>query len=75
MICWRKGWDYDIVVVDESNCPVTDQVTIDGSEAPRLMLSIIPLPIVAKPDGQLEVEGDLGTSVIYVFNQWRTIYN
>jgi len=52
--------DYDIVVVDESNCPVTDQVTIDGSEAPRLDVYYT-LAHCGKADGQLEVEGDLGT--------------
>ena len=46
--------DYDIVVVDESNCPVTDQVTIDGSEAPRLDVYYT-LAHCGRPDGQLEV--------------------
>jgi len=52
--------DYDIVVVDESNCPVTDQVTINDSEAPRLDVYYT-LAHCGKADGQLEVEGDLGT--------------
>jgi len=52
---------YDIVVIDESNCPVTDQVTINSSQAPGLDVYYT-LAHCGMADGQLEVEGNMGMS-------------
>jgi len=48
-------------VIDESNCPVTDQVTINSSQAPGLDVYYT-LAHCGMADGQLEVEGNMGMS-------------